>query len=64
MTTQSGREILFEFQVIGSTVKVTAIDSVTGTEVSIMGPANASRADLQRVALAKLKARLDREQTR
>ena len=56
--------MLFEFQVIGATVKVTAIDSVTATEVSIMGPASASRADLQRVALAKLKARLARDQTR
>ena len=60
----SGREVLFEFQVIGSTVKVTAIDSVTATEVSIMGPASALRADLQRVALAKLKARLARDQAR
>ncbi len=64
MSAQNGREVLFEFQVIGATVKVTAIDSVTATEVSIMGPASASRADLQRVALAKLKARLARDQTR
>ena len=43
----------FEFTVIGSTVKVTAIDSVTATEVSVMGPASASQADLQQLALAQ-----------
>jgi hypothetical protein len=42
-------------------VKVTAIDSQTGTEVSAMGPASSSQADLQRLALQKLKARLKRE---
>jgi hypothetical protein len=37
---------------------VTAIDAATGTEVSIMGPAGAARADLERLAVAKLEARL------
>jgi hypothetical protein len=64
MTMESGREVLFEFHVIGQTVKVSAIDSVTAIEVSIMGPASASRADLQRLALQKLKARLAREAPR
>jgi hypothetical protein len=56
------REVYFEFVAIGASVKVTAIDSVTGTEVSIVGPAAAPKSELQRVALAKLKARLAREQ--
>ena len=59
-----GRDVYFEFTVIGSSVKVIAIDSATGTEVSTIGPASASEADLRKVALAKLKARLAREQSR
>jgi hypothetical protein len=51
-------EIYFEFVAIGRHVKVSAIDAVTGTEVSVMGPATASQADLQRLALKKLQARL------
>lgn len=54
----SRREVLFEFTAIGTVVKVAAIDAVTGLEVSIMGPVHASRADLQKLALAKLNARL------
>ena len=54
----AGREVYFEFVAIGNVVKVTAIDSVTGIEVSAMGPASASQADLQQLALQKLKARL------
>jgi hypothetical protein len=49
------REILFEFFAQGSVVKVTAIDSVTGDEVSIVGPASASQATLQATALQKLR---------
>jgi hypothetical protein len=56
------REVYFEFTAIGHTVKVTAIDSVTGIEVSTMGPASASQADLKQLALAKLLARIAREQ--
>ena len=56
------REVYFEFVAIGNVVKVMAIDSVTGIEVSVMGPVKAARADLQQLALQKLKARLRREQ--
>lgn len=51
-------EIYFEFRAIGRSVKVSAIDAATGIEVSVMGPATASQADLQRLALQKLQARL------
>jgi hypothetical protein len=51
-------EVYFEFTAIGRTVKVSAIDAVTGVEVSVVAPATAARADLQRLALQKLKARL------
>jgi hypothetical protein len=52
-STGSG-EIFVEFIVQGAVVKVTAIDSKTGTEASIVGPANASRAALQAAAVRKL----------
>ena len=56
---ETGGEIYFEFVAIGRHVKVSAIDAATGTEVSVMGPATASQADLQRLALKKLQARLN-----
>ena len=61
MTEPDRHEVYFEFVAIGNVVKVTAIDSQTGTEVSAMGPASSSQADLQQLALQKLKARLKRE---
>jgi hypothetical protein len=59
-----GREVYFEFTVLGSAVRVSAIDSATGIEVVTMGPASASQADLQQLALSKLKALLAREERR
>jgi len=50
-------EVYFEFAAIGRTMKVSAIDAATGVEVSVVAPATAARADLQRLALQKLKAR-------
>ena len=50
--------VYFEFTPVGASVKVAAIDAATGTEVSVIGPVRASQADLQRLALQKLKARL------
>jgi hypothetical protein len=55
------REVYFEFTVVGNAVKVTAIDSLTGIEISTMGPSSASQADLQQLALRKLQMRLKRE---
>jgi len=55
------REVYFEFIKLGNAVKITAIDSATAVEVSVMGPGNAAQSDLERVALRKLKARLERE---
>lgn len=52
-------EVYFEFTPIGASVKVVAIDVATGVEISIVGPARATQADLQRLALQKLKARLN-----
>jgi hypothetical protein len=47
-------EILVEFIVQGSYVKVTAIDPASGTEASIVGPASAPQAALKSAVLRKL----------
>jgi hypothetical protein len=61
MSDLEDRDVYFEFTVVGASVKASAIDSLTGIEVSVVGPAAAARSDLQRLALAKLKGRLARE---
>lgn len=50
----SGREVLIEIVTLGTYAKVTAIDSATGTEISMTGPANAPRASLEAAAVSKL----------
>jgi len=52
------REVYFEFITLGATVKVSAIDALTAVEVSVVAPAGAAQADLRRLALQKLRARL------
>ena len=47
-------EYLIEMQRIGNSVKVTAVDPVTGMEVSIVGPANAGKHILSKNAVRKL----------
>jgi hypothetical protein len=56
--------VYFERIVIGASAKVVAVDANTGVEVTVIGPANATQADMQKLALAKLKARIAREQAR
>jgi hypothetical protein len=58
------REVLFEFTAVGAVMKVAAIDAATGIEVTVMGPVHATRADLQKLALAKLRRRLDTSDSR
>ena len=43
-----------EFTPLGNMVRVVAVDAATGIEACIAGPANAARADLERVAVRKL----------
>jgi len=52
--TDAGREVLFELRQIGNSVKVTAIDVATNTEVSTLGPASAGVHGLKMAALRKL----------
>jgi hypothetical protein len=51
-------EVFFEFIAVGPQVKVVAVAAATGVEVSVIGPITASHADLERLALAKLRQRL------
>jgi len=50
----AGREVLFELRQIGNSVKVTAIDVATDTEVSTLGPASYGEHGLKMAALRKL----------
>jgi hypothetical protein len=54
-------EVYFEITIIGASAKIAAVDARTGIEIAVIAPASASRAEMQRLALAKLKARLARE---
>lgn len=58
-----GREVIFEFVRIGHAVKVSAIDPVTGTEVSIVGDPTVGEAALKRLAARKLDYVLARRKT-
>lgn len=51
-------EVLFEFTQIGVQMRVAAIDVRTSIEVVVIAPTSASRADMQALALGKLKRRL------
>lgn len=56
----ASNSVLFEFVAIGGSVKVTALDPVSGAEAVVVGPANAAQADLRRLALRKLQTVLAR----
>lgn len=54
MARESGREVLIEFQQVGNSVKVTAVDTETLIEVSMVGAASAGEEMLKRLAVRKL----------
>lgn len=47
-------KVILELTTIGASQKVTAVDEATGLEVSFVAPASATRADIERLAKAKL----------
>ena len=51
-------DIYLEFQVIGASQKVSAIDAKTGVEVSVTGPVNAPRDHISKIAVQKLQRKL------
>lgn len=52
-------EVYFEFTQIGAQMRVAAIDAATGTEVIIIAPVTATQIQMQNLALAKLKRRME-----
>lgn len=54
MPSSGPREVLFEYMQVGNSVRVTAVDATTGSEVTIQVPPGTAQADMQRAALNKL----------
>jgi hypothetical protein len=48
------KEYYIEFYQLGNAVKVSAADPETGIEAVVMGPLNAAKSDLQKLAVKKL----------
>lgn len=46
---------LLEMMQVGNSLKVSAVDEATGTEISFVAPLNASRVDIERLAASKLR---------
>lgn len=57
----SSGEVFFEFIQLGQQMRVAAIDAATSTEVVIIAPLAASRLQMQNIALAKLRRKLDQQ---
>lgn len=55
----SDGQVLFEFVQIGQQMRVAAIDEATGTEVVVIAPLNAARGHMERLAMAKLRRKLE-----
>lgn len=51
-------EVIIEFVQVGNAIKVSAMDTESLTEVSIMGPPSATETELKRTVIAKLEYRL------
>lgn len=56
-----GREVIFEFRPVGNIMRVSAMDVLTMTEISIQGPVNAGEAVLKKNALMRLEYKLRKE---
>jgi len=52
-------EVLFEFTQLGPQMRVAAIDAATSVEVVVIAPLTATRLQMQNLALAKLRRRLE-----
>ena len=56
---QGQGEVLFEYVRVGAQTRVSAIDPKTGIEVVIVAPTNAPRHQVQQIAMAKLRRKLN-----
>lgn len=54
------KEYYIEFYPSGNAMKVSAVDPETGEEAVIIGPLNAAKSDLQKLAIQKLEYQLGR----
>ena len=54
MGSPEGDDVIIEFRRVGASVKVSAMDPKTLTEVSIVGPVTATEEQLTRTVLKKL----------
>ena len=57
----ANRQVILEFHRVGAYVKVSAVDPVTLTEVSIVGDPSAGEAALKQAAIRKLDYVLQRK---
>lgn len=55
MASEDGRSVIFEMLVVGRYVKVSAVDTQTGVEVSIVGDPRRGERALRQAALRKLR---------
>ncbi len=55
------REVLLEFHTVGDYVRVSAIDPVSNTEITLVGSRRASERELTRLAVRKLEYVLDKK---
>ena len=55
----SSGEVFFEFTQLGAQMRVAAIDAATATEVFVITPLSATKQQMQTLALAKLRRRLE-----
>lgn len=55
------RAVYFEMRRVGNYLKVSAIDSETATEVSVVGPAIGNQEMLKQTALKKLRYVLEKQ---
>ncbi len=54
-------EIYLEFQSVGQSQRLTAIDPETGLEATVIGPVAATREHMTNLAIKKLKRRIAQE---
>lgn len=55
------KEYYLEFYPAGNMMKVSAIDPQTGEEAVVIGPLNASKSDLQKLAIQKLEYQISKK---
>ena len=60
-TSSGGREVLLEFHRVGDYVRVSAIDPITNTEVTVVGSPQVTQEDLTRLAVRKLNYVMERD---